>query len=72
MNIEGVGLKNAAWRNWANYLLVLFFYTMALAACVGGRVGVSGVSHRPSDMLRLPVRMVFFWGYMKEFFVKMD
>ena len=59
MNVEGAGLKYSARRNWANYFLVLFIYTMALAAFAGGRVGVSGMSHRPSDMLRLPDRMMF-------------
>ena len=70
MNIEGVGLKNAAWRNWANYFLVLFICTMALSTCVGGQVGVIGVSHRPSDMLRLPVRIMFFFQHLKGFLVK--
>ena len=59
MNVEGVGLKHAACRNWANYFLVLFIYTMVLAYCAGVQVGVSGISHRPSDMLNFTVRMIF-------------
>ena len=54
-NVEGEGLNHAAWRNWANYVLVLFICTMTLAACACGRIGVSGMFHRPYDMLRLPV-----------------
>ena len=59
MNVEGVGLKHAAWRNWANSFLVLFIWTVAFDACGGGRVGISEVSHRSSDMLRLTFRMMF-------------
>ena len=54
-NVEGAGLKHAVWRDWANYFLVLFICTMTLAACACGRIGVSGMFHRPYDMLRLPV-----------------
>ena len=46
MNVEGAGLKYSAWRNRANSCLVLFICTMPLAACDGGRVGVSGMSNR--------------------------
>ena len=71
MNVEGTGLKHAAWRDWANYFLVLFICTMALAVYAGGRVGVSGVSHRPYDMLRLPGRMMFlFFPALEGVFVK--
>ena len=45
---------------------------MELGACACGRFGVSGMSHRPSDMLRWPVIMMFliFVQHLKEFFVK--
>ena len=59
MNVEDVALTHAAWRNWANYFLDLFICTMALPACACGQVGGSEMSHSPSDMLRLPVRMMF-------------
>ena len=39
--------------------LVLFICTMTLAACADGQVNVSGMSHRPSDIFHLPVRMMF-------------
>ena len=69
MNVEGAGIKLATWRNWENYFLVFFICTMALATYAGGRVGVSGMSHIPSDILRLPVRMVFFLIHHLEFFL---
>ena len=34
-NVEGAGIKHAAWRNWDNYLLVLFIWTISLDDCVG-------------------------------------
>ena len=59
MNVEGAGIKRAVWSNWVNYFLVLFICTVELAACDVRRVGVNDMSHRPSDMLRLSVRMIF-------------
>ena len=59
MNAEGAGLKYASWNNWANSFLVLFIWTIALTGCDVGLVGVSGMSHRPSDTLCLPVRIMF-------------
>ena len=35
MNLEGARLKQAAWRDWANYFLILFISTLARADCVG-------------------------------------
>ena len=68
MNVEGAGIKHSAWMNWDNYFLVLFIRTMTLAACAGGKVGVSGMSHRKSDMLRLLVRMMLFFPKMEGIF----
>ena len=59
MNVQGAGIKYAAWRNWANSFLVLLIYTVSLAACDGGLVGVSVMCQRSYDMLNLPVRMMF-------------
>ena len=59
MNVEGAGPKHAAWRNWANYVLVLLIWTIELDSCDRGLVGASGISHIQSDMLHLPVRMMF-------------
>ena len=74
MNVEGTGLKHAAWSKWANYFLVLFIWTIALAAFYGLLVGVSGMSHIPSDMLRLHARtMFYFYPRLEEIFLfKMD
>ena len=36
---------------------------MSLDDCAGGWVGVNGMSHRTSDMLRLPVRMMFLFFF---------
>ena len=73
MNITSAGLKHAAWRNWANYVLVFFVCTMELAACAGVRVGISGMYHWPSDMFCLTVRMMFlfFSNTWREFLLKM-
>ena len=60
INVEGVGLKHAACRNWANYFLVLFIFIISLASCDGLLVGVSGMSHIPSNVFRLPVRTRFY------------
>ena len=71
MNVEGARLKHASWRNWGNYFLVLFVWKIVLAACDGLIGGVCGISHRASDLLCLPVRIVFFINIqdLKEFFV---
>ena len=57
INVEGVGLKHVSWRNYANYFLVLFIWTMELSARAGWRVSASEMSHRPYYMLRLPMRI---------------
>ena len=74
MNVEGTVLKHAAWRDWANYFLVLFIWTIPLTACDVGLVGVSGVYHRQFDTLCLPVRMMllFFSKTWRHFLLKMD
>ena len=59
INFEGEGLKHAAWRNWDNYVLVLFIWTISLSACDCELVGISGMSHRASDMLRLTFIIMF-------------
>ena len=62
INVEGVGIKHAAWRNWANYCFVLLICTMKLSECAYGWVSESGMSHKPSNMLCLPFRMTFLFS----------
>ena len=46
-NVEGAGMKHAAWKNWANYFLVLFIWKMPLAVGAGRLVRVNGIYQRP-------------------------
>ena len=60
MNVEGAGLKHSALSNWANCFLVLFIWAISLADCVGLLGGVSGISQKPSEVLRSPAIINFF------------
>ena len=53
--------RSFAMDSIANYLLVLFICTIGLSPCDGWLGVVSGMSHRPSDLLVLPVRIVFYY-----------
>ena len=73
MNVEGVGLKHGAWRDWANNCFVFFIWTIALYECLGWLSGVNAISQRPSEVFYSPVRIgvLLISKTWSDFFLKM-